>query len=76
MQLELNGAIRLQSPSYYRDGKFIFVVGYTGGFGAEMCIHLTRKEIEKRCREKVGPGQLIVKRLELWWKPTKANEKR
>ena len=32
------------TPDYRNNDKFQFVTGYTGGFAAEMCVHLTWEE--------------------------------
>jgi len=49
----------IQQPDYRNNGQFQFVTGYTGGGGAEMCVHLTCEEYEQRVRAKLGPGTLV-----------------
>jgi hypothetical protein len=55
------------TPDYRNNGKFQFVTGYTGGFAAEMCVHLTWEEIEERLKEKHGPGVLTDDGTDLIW---------
>lgn len=56
----------LAKPDYRNDGKYQFVVGYTGG-GAEECIHLSKEEIEKRMTKKFGKGILVDDGENLFW---------
>ncbi len=59
--------VLIQRPGYRNDGKYQFVVGYTGGFCAEMCVHLSFEEVSKRAEEKIGKGTLIDDGVDLWW---------
>lgn len=56
----------VQRPDYRNNGKYQFVVGYTGG-GAEECVHLDRDEIARRLGERHGPGTLVDDGVDLWW---------
>lgn len=57
--------ISLGRPDHRLNGKFQFVVGWTGG-GAEECKHLTKEQIETFATGAHGPGKLIDDG-ELWW---------
>ena len=63
-QLTMNrlfgGELTRITPNYRNNGKYQFVTGYTGGFAAEMCIHLTFDEIKERLQEKYGKDTLLV----------------
>jgi len=41
------------------DGNLFFLGGYSGGFGAEYGVRLTRDEYEAQLVEQVGPGRLV-----------------
>ena len=63
--------IRVQQPDYRNKtehGDYQFVVGYTGGGGAEMCIHLTHEEYVRRIEAKAGPGTLVEEDGVFYWK--------
>jgi hypothetical protein len=55
------------TPDYRNNGKFQFVTGYCGGFGAEICAHLTWAEVEERLTELHGPGILTDDGTDLTW---------
>ena len=56
------------TPDYRNNGKFQFVVGYTGGMNAgEKCVHLTWEEIEQRLTKNHGPGVLTDDGTDLIW---------
>ncbi len=55
------------TPDYRNNGKFQFVTGYTGGFAAPMCVHLTWEEIEERLTKNHGSGVLTDDGTDLIW---------
>lgn len=45
----------------------IFVTGYSGGFGAEMCVHLTHEEYIRRIAAKAGHGTISRRKGVFEW---------
>lgn len=45
------------SPDYRNNGQFQFVTGYTGGFAAPMCVHLSFEEVEERLQRTSGEAR-------------------
>lgn len=64
--------IKVQQPDYRNDGRLQFVTGWTGG-GAEMCVHLTRKEYADRIEARRGCGTLVEKDGVFYWQPSEEN---
>jgi hypothetical protein len=58
---------KVQQPDHRNNGQFQFVTGYTGGFGAEACVHLTLEEYKERIQAKLGPGTLIEEKGIFYW---------
>ena len=44
------------TPDYRNNGQFQFVTGYTGGFAAPVCVHLSFDEVEQRLQRN-HPGK-------------------
>lgn len=69
--LENNKPTKIRiTPDYRNDtehGQYQFVTGYTGGFAAPECVHLTFDEIAKRMREQHGDGWLEDDGKDLIW---------
>jgi len=54
------GELTRITPDYRNNGKYQFVTGYTGGFTAEMCVHLDFDEVKERLQAKYGKDTVLV----------------